>query len=823
MADSLAFFFSLLLIFTLSITSEAAPSIGINYGRVANDLPPPSKVVQLLKSQGITRVKLYDTDATVLSALSNTGIKVVVAMPNELLSSAAGDQSFADNWVKANISAYHPATQIEAIAVGNEVFVDPNNTTNYLVPAMNNVYNSLKKLNLHNDIKISSPIALSALSSSYPTSSGSFKSDLVEPVIKPLLEFLRKTGSYLMVNAYPFFAYAANSDKINLSYALFENNPGVVDSGNGFKYNSLFDAQVDAVNAATSALQYGDVKIVVSETGWPSKGDSNEIGASEANAASYNGNLVKRVLNGSGTPLRPNDPLNVFLFALFNENQKPGPTSERNYGLFYPTEQKVYDIPLPVAEVEAAPSNMGNWCVANGGAAAEKCHVALARAILAVLLMLLRNLLDLGSVNSPLDTEDEEWSWIISGYIDTMADSLAFFFSLLLIFTLSITSEAAPSIGINYGRVANDLPPPSKVVQLLKSQGITRVKLYDTDATVLSALSNTGIKVVVAMPNELLSSAAGDQFFADNWVEANISAYYPATQIEAIAVGNEVFVDPNNTTNYLVPAMNNVYNSLKKLNLHNDIKVSSPIAFSALSASYPTSSGSFKPDLVEPVIKPMLEFLRKTGSYLMVNVYPFFAYAANSDKINLSYALFENNPGVVDSGNGFKYNSLFDAQVDAVNAATSALQYGDVKIVVSETGWPSKGDSNEIGASEANAASYNGNLVKRVLNGSGTPLRPNDPLNVFLFALFNENQKPGPTSERNYGLFYPTEQKVYDIPLPVAEVEAAPSNMGNWCVANGGAAAEKCHVALARAILAVLLMLLRNLLDLGSVNSPTGY
>ncbi|XLR36970.1 hypothetical protein S83_021630 [Arachis hypogaea] len=387
MADSLAFFFSLLLIFTLSITSEAAPSIGINYGRVANDLPPPSKVVQLLKSQGITRVKLYDTDATVLSALSNTGIKVVVAMPNELLSSAAGDQSFADNWVKANISAYHPATQIEAIAVGNEVFVDPNNTTNYLVPAMNNVYNSLKKLNLHNDIKISSPIALSALSSSYPTSSGSFKSDLVEPVIKPLLEFLRKTGSYLMVNAYPFFAYAANSDKINLSYALFENNPGVVDSGNGFKYNSLFDAQVDAVNAATSALQYGDVKIVVSETGWPSKGDSNEIGASEANAASYNGNLVKRVLNGSGTPLRPNDPLTVFLFALFNENAKPGPTSERNYGLFYPTEQKVYDIPLTVAEVAAAPSSEvgkslvptkgGTWCVANGGAGAEKLQAAL--------------------------------------------------------------------------------------------------------------------------------------------------------------------------------------------------------------------------------------------------------------------------------------------------------------------------------------------------------------------------------------------------------------------------------------------------------------
>ncbi|TKY57335.1 Glucan endo-1,3-beta-glucosidase 14 [Spatholobus suberectus] len=272
-------------------------------------------------------------------------------MPNELLSNAAADQSFTDAWVQANISSYHPATQIEAIAVGNEVFVDPNNTTKFLVPAMKNVHASLVKHNLDTAIKISSPVALSALSTSYPASSGAFKTELVEPVIKPMLDFLRQTGSYLMVNAYPFFAYTATSDKISLDYALFKNNPGVVDSGNGLRYTNLFDAQIDAVFAAMSALQYDDVKIAVSETGWPSAGDSNEIGASPANAASYNGNLVRRVLNGSGTPLRPSDSLDVFLFALFNENQKSGPTSERNYGLFYPTEQKVYDIPLTAAEV----------------------------------------------------------------------------------------------------------------------------------------------------------------------------------------------------------------------------------------------------------------------------------------------------------------------------------------------------------------------------------------------------------------------------------------------------------------------------------------
>ena len=93
----------------------------------------------------------------------------------------------------------------------------------------------------------------------------------------------------------------------------------------------------------------------------------------------------------------------------------------------------------------------------------------------------------------------------------------------------------------------------------------------------------------------------------------------------------------------------------------------------------------------------------------MINVYPFFAYEGNSDVIPLDYALLKENPGMVDSGNGLRYFNLFDAQIDAVFAAMSALKYDDIEIIVTETGWPSKGDENEIGASVANEASYNGN------------------------------------------------------------------------------------------------------------------
>uniref|UniRef100_A0A2N9GB41 glucan endo-1,3-beta-D-glucosidase n=1 Tax=Fagus sylvatica TaxID=28930 RepID=A0A2N9GB41_FAGSY len=382
-----------------------AGSIGVNYGRIANNLPSATKVVSLLKSQGLDRVKVFDSDPAVLKALSGTGIKVTVDLPNELLFAAARSKSFASTWIEKNVAAYHPSTQIESIAVGNEVFVDPHNTTKYLILAMKNLHDALVKYNFHNDIKISSPVALSALQNSYPSSAGSFRPELVESVFKPLLAFLRQTGSSLMVNAYPFFAYESNSDVISLDYALFRENPGVVDAGNGLRYLSLFDAQIDAVFAAMSALKYDDIKVIVTETGWPSKGDENEIGASIPNAAAYNGNLVRRILTGGGTPLRPKADLTVYLFALFNENSKNGPTSERNYGLFYPTEEKVYDIPFTVeglknyhdhrSPVTGSPGNprvtapvnggggvskssSGNtWCVANGEAGKEKLQVAL--------------------------------------------------------------------------------------------------------------------------------------------------------------------------------------------------------------------------------------------------------------------------------------------------------------------------------------------------------------------------------------------------------------------------------------------------------------
>ncbi|KAK1440217.1 hypothetical protein QVD17_06042 [Tagetes erecta] len=340
-----------------------------------------------------------------------------------------------------------------------------------------------------------------------------------------------------------------------------------------------------------------------------------------------------------------------------------------------------------------------------------------------------------------------------------------------IIFSSFLHLALGGTIGVNYGRIANNLPNPTQVIQLLNTTGITHIKLFDTDPTVIQTLSGTGISTIVALPNDHLSSAATNQTYTDTWVQSNILPYTQTTTITAIAVGNEVFSDPNNTTSFLIPAMKNIHASLTKHNL--TIKVSSPVALNALDNSYPPSAGSFKPEVIEQVIKPMLRFLRDTNSYFMLNAYPYFAYEANPDTISLDYALFRDNTGDVDPNTGLVYKSLLEAQLDAVYAAMDALQFNDVKIVVTETGWPSSGDPDEIGAGKDNAGQYNGNLVRRAVSGGGTPLRPNDDLNVYLFALFNENQKPGPTSERNYGLFYPNEEKVYDVPLSFVAVNGS--------------------------------------------------
>lgn len=182
-----------------------------------------------------------------------------------------------------------------------------------------------------------------------------------------------------------------------------------------------------------------------------------------------------------------------------------------------------------------------------------------------------------------------------------------------------------------------------------------------------------------------------------------------------------------------------------------------------METSYPPSAAAFKQDLTGHITE-ILKFHMQTGSPFCINIYPFFAYKENPKEIPLAYALSEPNSGFVDPNTTLQYDNMLFAQIDAVYFAKSLLGYKDVSVCVSETGWPSKGDADEAGATLDNAAKYNGNLIKMIdENKVTTPMGPSSEFDVYIFALFNENMKPGPTSERNFGLFEPDTSPVYSV------------------------------------------------------------
>ncbi|RWW31694.1 hypothetical protein GW17_00003667 [Ensete ventricosum] len=319
-------------------------TFGINYGRIADNIPPPESVVTLLKAAKIKNVRIYDADHNVLNAFKGSGLDLVVAVSNDHLKNMSVNEDNALSWVKENVQPFLPDTRIREIVVGNEVLGGSDQELpETLFGAIKSVYNALKRLQLADDIIVSTPHSQAVFVNSFPPSSCTFKEDVLV-YMKPILDFFSEIGSPFYVNVYPFLAYTYDPEHIDINYALFEPNLGIYDAKTNLHYDNMFDAQIDAAYAALEAAGFDKMEVRVSETGWASSGDENEAGATVHNARTYNYNLRKRLFKKKGTPLRPKIVVKAYLFALFNENQKTGASSENHYGLFKADGSIAYDI-----------------------------------------------------------------------------------------------------------------------------------------------------------------------------------------------------------------------------------------------------------------------------------------------------------------------------------------------------------------------------------------------------------------------------------------------------------------------------------------------
>eukprot|EP00253_Pinus_taeda_P007359 PITA_07359 len=322
-------------IFCCSILTDG-DKIGVNYGMLGDNLPPAKQVVSLLNDHTIGKMRLFDPDGGALNAFANSGIDVIVGVNNNDLQAISSSQDSANGWVKDNIVPYS-STSIKYIAVGNEV-LPSTQYVSYLFPAMTNIQRAIQNANLQK-IKVSTSHAMSVIGNSYPPSKGAFGDD-VKNTMSSILKFLSDNGAPFMANVYPYFSYIGDRNDIKLDYALFQSTSTVVQDGD-HSYRNLFDAMVDSIFSAMEALQYPNVPIVVTESGWPSAGAD---AATVENAKAYNNNLIKHVLVNPGTPKKPGTSIETYIFALFNEDKKTGVETERHFGLFNPDQSPVYPV-----------------------------------------------------------------------------------------------------------------------------------------------------------------------------------------------------------------------------------------------------------------------------------------------------------------------------------------------------------------------------------------------------------------------------------------------------------------------------------------------
>ena len=106
MAARAAALLAAILLGALGAARRADAAIGVNWGTVSSHRAPPGVVVDLMRANRISKVKLFDADPGVLRALAGSGIEVMVAIPNVLLDRIT-DYDTAKEWVRHNVSRYN--------------------------------------------------------------------------------------------------------------------------------------------------------------------------------------------------------------------------------------------------------------------------------------------------------------------------------------------------------------------------------------------------------------------------------------------------------------------------------------------------------------------------------------------------------------------------------------------------------------------------------------------------------------------------------------------------------------------------------------------
>ncbi|XP_068658223.1 glucan endo-1,3-beta-glucosidase 5-like [Aristolochia californica] len=312
----------------------------------------------------------------------------------------------------------------------------------------------------------------------------------------------------------------------------------------------------------------------------------------------------------------------------------------------------------------------------------------------------------------------------------------------------------AEGLGVNWGTRASHPLPADIVVRLLKDNGIKKVKLFEADPMALRALGNSGIEVMVGIPNDLLAPLAGSVRAAEDWVQQNVSAYVSkyGVDIRYVAVGNEPFLTTYKGmfTQTTFPALQNIQAALIKAGLGKQARATVPLNADVYETQTGVpSGGDFRPDILTLMVS-IIKFLINNGAPLTINIYPFLSLYADPN-FPLDYAFFSGAANPIVDGS-VTYTNVFDANYDTLISALEKNGLPNIEVIIGEVGWPTDGDKN---ANIQYASKFNQGLLNKLKKGQGSPKRQKPP-ETYLFGLIDEDAKsidPG-NFERHWGIFY---------------------------------------------------------------------
>ncbi|CAA7060601.1 unnamed protein product [Microthlaspi erraticum] len=339
-------------------------------------------------------------------------------------------------------------------------------------------------------------------------------------------------------------------------------------------------------------------------------------------------------------------------------------------------------------------------------------------------------------------------------------DSLAFYLLLLVSLTAvaNPTVASATTIGVTYSTPRSIsgselLFSPERIAEKVVSMKIPAVRLLDSDPAMLRAFADTNVSLFISVPNPLVPLLASNRSLATAWVNRHVAPFYPRTNISIISVGNDVTSDSPDVSPFLLPAMENVHGSLRDLGIHK-IPVSTTLYFfNILPAIFFPSAARFQQPKGEDTIRPILQFLERTNSSFLLNLHPYNVYES-SFIVPFGHVIFDESPlcFIDDYPARLRYRNSFDMMVDAVITSMAAMGHKDLPLIVAETGWPSSGVEtfSEEDLTLVYSEMFLRGLLAHLRSGSGTPLRKEGLLAVYVFELVEEEAK----GMRNSGLLH---------------------------------------------------------------------